>query len=519
MRFFKNRHDPDYKTFLTKLLDLEDAEGIIKTAISIENPKKHNGIEYHKCIRIDFCGIAASTLFKKDNLNLEVANKFLTVFSNLEKINKLGIFVKVRFLFAYLYSDFSFSLIKAEKSSKRATMKDPTFSPDFDLEEELTEEEFFSSAAYRNQTKSLEQIQKLADSFKLFENNSVNSIQVRFTPISLNLCSLIINDSSLSDPYLYSREDITRESLANLYPLVSLNGRDDKLEFESVLDNFRYLWNHQTTLYCKDATHYIVNEKESLKKIRKPFDLTFESKSKRLRDLEKTIINSDEEKTPDRKIKQWRFLLKQMVLHSTKIFQENNSSESIFIACSWRPDITGDKTPNKYALELETYLREDFSSAIEIKLVVTGPGEGLFDKIYTFLRQSTLGIILITKDIESLDGKFYSKPNIYYEHGFLVSHLDARRTSRVIALVKNGSTPPTNADDRGYINFDADKLALRYGKIISWLKERCETVGKDQIENAVRNHKKRLNQMVIDSMIHKAVYEQLLVELEGILKD
>lgn len=514
---FDNRHDPKYKDLLCKLLDLNNEQGVINTAVKIEKPRNHNGVEYQKCIRIDFCGIAASSLFKKDNSNSEVTNKFLNIFSNLEKINKQGIFVKVRFLFAYLYSDFSFSLIKAEKSSKRATIKDTTFFPDFDLEDELTDEEFYSSAAYKNQTKSLEQIQKLADTHKLFDNNSLNTIQVRFTPISLNLCSLVINDTSLSDPYLYAREDIERESLANFYPVIGLTNEHNKLQFASVLDNFRYLWNHQTTFYCKDATHYVINEKESLKKIRKPFDLTFESKAKRLKDLEKVLIRKEEDRTPEKKIKQWRFLLKQMVLHSTKIFQENPTSESIFLACSWRTDITGDKNPNKYALELEGFLKEDFDSAIDIKLVVTGPGEGLFDKIYTYLRQSTLGIVIITKDIEATDGKFYSKPNIYYEHGFLVSHLDARRTSRVIALVKNGSTPPTNADDRGYVNFEPDRLALRYGKIIGWLKERCETVGKEQIEYAVNNHKKRLNQMVIDGIIVKAIYEQLLVELNALL--
>lgn len=514
---FENRHDPKYKSLLCKLLDLTDTDGIINTAIKIENPRRHNGKEYHKCIRIDFCGISAGSLFKRDNSNLEVSNKFLSIFSNLEKINEQGIFVKVRFLFAYLYSDFSFSLIKAEKTSKRATIKDTTFSPDFDLEDELTDEEFFSSAAYNNQTKSLEQIQKLADSYKLFDNHSLNTIQVRFTPISLNLCSLVINDTSLSDPYLYAREDIAIESLANLYPVIALTNNDNNLQFASVLDNFRYLWNHQTTLYCKDATHYVINEKESLKKIRKPFDLTFESKAKRLKDLEKVLVHKEEDWTAERKIKQWRFLLKQMVMHSTKIFQESPTSESIFLACSWRPDITGEKKPNKYALELESFLKEDFDSAIDIKLVITGPGEGLFDKIYTYLRQSTLGIIIITKDIEANDGAYYSKPNIYYEHGFLVSHLDARRTSRVIALVKNGSTPATNADDRGYVNFEPDRLALRYGKIIGWLKERCETVGKEQIEHAITNHKRRLNQMVIDGIIVKAVYEQLLVELNGLL--
>lgn len=125
VKLFLDRFDPEYLKFLRFKLTKEE---LLKTAIIY--PKKvifdNRIISYKKCIRIDFCGLAANTLFdtrvgrgsnlRTAELRQKISEQFLSLFtkSTLRWFNSHGVYLKVRFCFSYLYGDYPVCLMVAE---------------------------------------------------------------------------------------------------------------------------------------------------------------------------------------------------------------------------------------------------------------------------------------------------------------------------------------------------------------------------------------------------------------------
>lgn len=492
MKYFLNRQDPSY---IEHLIEALDTASLIKSAVNATTPK--NGL--NRCIHIDFCGISGSTLLIEKKSAL-VVPAFEQIFNNIETLNKNGVYLKVRFIFPYLYSDFSFSLIAAELTPNRATIKDPKYIPRFNDGIQITTSEYHASSAYINQYAALCHIESLINKNSLKDRDNVNSLQVRFATIPLNLCTLIINEECFSDPYLYSRKSRDITGLANKYPILHLEKGRNEFEFNCVVDDFRYLWNHPQTLYYNDVIDY---GQDGRPKIKEPEKIEFTNKSNRIEDLEKM---SGGTLTAKEDIIKFKSLLEQNLRRYTRSFYKEKTQDSIFIACSWEHDeITNRNEPNKHAKSLQKQLLSDFGNIIKPIVVITELGADVFETIESELENSTLGIIIITKDIES-NNKFYTKPNVYYEFGFLRNLLK----SKVVALVQDGAIAPSNASNKGYNNFN-NNILLEYLKIIIWIAENYRAIPPEMIIRALHDHEKRIKIFCLDDA-HKLRGKVLLSE-------
>jgi predicted nucleotide-binding protein len=105
-------------------------------------------------------------------------------------------------------------------------------------------------------------------------------------------------------------------------------------------------------------------------------------------------------------------------------------------------------------------LNKDFKKGLQVRMVRRKYGSRIFDKIYSNLQDSTLGIVILTKDVEGKNDKFYAKPNIYHELGFLMGalhHLNTKELSKVLILKEEGVEVPSNVPD-----YDSVRVGSRH---------------------------------------------------------
>jgi hypothetical protein len=478
MKFFCNRKDTKYIKCLLNTLDIKR---LIDTAIELP-PNSDKAIQgYTKCIQIDFCGVSASTLLNQKKV-IDIYNAFINVLENKIKFEENNIFLKIRFIFSYLYSDFSYSLIGAELTPNRATINEPTYTSSFNNDIELSKTDLYESNSYRNQSIALNKINHLKNKYQIGAGNK-HSITIRFATIPLNICSLVINNECYSDPYLYSRLDRASTGLTNdYYPVLFCDKLNDKNIYNCVVDNFRYIWNHQQTIYYKDA--YIEDPSGRIK-ILEPENIKYSNKGSGLANIEKGITSN---LVSQEQIAKHTLFLAKNLKNLSRTYVRAEKEISIFIACSWEINSKTNKNqPNKHATDLQKQINQDFGNIFTPVLVVTPPGGDVFSEIETSLQNSTLGIIIITKDIKSADGKFYTRPNVYYEYGYLRRSLD----QKVLALVQNGATPPSNTNNKGYHTFEND-LLFEYLHILKWILRNYDYISLDTVIRAVYAHIARL---------------------------
>ncbi len=361
-QIFPDRFDPNYLQFLLSKLD---PTLLVRTAVPlIKEIEQKNGkeITLEKCIQIDFCGFASNTLLgnpfgrgsglndkKKIGevgwLRSEIQKAFEKVFSRdfLEYINKKkSTYLKVRFCFAYLHSDFPVCLMKAEqqKQWKDTDGKRPY---NFEVSLPLNRNEFNNSKITQSQKASLSKIIEIIKGNEDLiiiggKEKKKNTVQVRFSIIPSPLCTLIVNNFAFCGPYLYSKID-DDPSLSVHYPISVLEKKRDMLQFESVARNFEYIWRHDLTLFCSDATDFTPNKPEGLININEPFDadqkLQIKWDHKQSRILEK--IKNDKKKnrgivydSSQKQIEKWRNNLnRKLVLNTQKIEAEDKKDQTI----------------------------------------------------------------------------------------------------------------------------------------------------------------------------------------------
>ncbi len=504
MNVFENRKDNQYIDYLKNTLELENLK---ESAIHISKPKTIDGIEYDKFIRIDLLSITGSTLLDEsyylDEVN--VFEEFKTLLTNTEKLKQSGFFIKVRILLEYPYSESSLSRIQAEGTSQRATIKEPNFSRNFDLLEQIDEDLFNSSFMVNLQKSNLRNLQNLEK--ELRENhgwnsrNNPSSITLKFAPFGLGTCALIINNKLIFDSYLYAKNRKSERKLSINSPVIVLNKLENESSFVAFEDHFRYCWDLDMTLDCEDATYYNPNKVRSLSKIRHPQAVSFENKANRICNLknmcgdEKTITN-------------WK---KQIVNHFNKYVTDLSptiANETVFITCSWQKKDDDVASPNEYAKLLNDFLVHDYSNSeppvFSVQIMQATPSEFLSTQLYQALDSSTIGIVLMTKDIES-DGKFYCKPNVYHELGYLMKQLGK---NRIIILKENGVETPSNIADIIRFDFSSDKISFRYHDIVELLNLML-TIPKDISVKSLDSHVDRLNDFLKDGKIESKEFKTL----------
>jgi hypothetical protein len=291
---------------------------------------------------------------------------------------------------------------------------------------------------------------------------------------------LTVNNVLLSDAYVYARKNLDIKNIDTSYPVLSVSKEDDKMLFEALYNSFIYLWDHPSTMLCEDVTHYNTLTRKGLPNIRLPHDIQFEQKA---------VLQKKHTPISDEDCKSWQYQLKEYVQDTTRKIKKSNSSENIFIACSWEVN----EKSNKFACKLEDYLTKDFKTGLNIQMVKPDYGTPVFEKIYANLQNATLGIVILTKDIEGKDGKFYSKPNIYHELGFLMGQFHYKKVSKVLIVKEIGVESPSNVHSYELIKFEKNTFGFQYALILEWLKKNCATITEEQIKNAKTNHKRRMN--------------------------
>jgi hypothetical protein len=476
MKIFTDRFDPAYRKILLERLQLEGKNGLINTSINLHRPlEKYPNIK--RICKIDLCGIAATTLFDRggdyDESNIKIANQLHTVFTRLKELNDKGIMLRVRLLFLYQYSEYAITRIQAEATQKRTSIETPDFFRSFDFVDDVKKRTFDQSTVCVHQSHTLEVIQNYLKEFKIFDKNNPNQIIVRFTPFGLNSCILFINQAMFCDSYTLAKKYTQDNYLVSVSPLTMIDkklGGTDEMIFNGYEDHCRYLWEHDSTLYCEDATYFDKKNNIGLADIREPKDVTFDHKAKiieSLSDFDGLTQNQKREKINDWKFKMG-FAFRKLTVNLTTPLKEK-----LFIACGWHEE-NGENSPNQYAKKLKDWLNRDFGTgtsapSMNINFVLTQTGDILYDRLYQDLQDATLAIILLTKDIKSEDGRYYSKPNLAHELGYLIKQLEG--TKRVFIFYEEDVEPISNVGHITHKTFNKDDFEAKYiTAVLDWLK-------------------------------------------------
>ena len=494
MRVFKHRSDPEYLSVLRKHLDVSGPNGVEARSIKISNPLTHEGRLFERCCRIDFAGIAATTLFDTSGefCSSGVAESMRALIENAASLNDKGIFIKIRILLVYPYSDYAFSRIQAESTRNRSSMDEPIYARSLNMVEAVDQRTFLSSHLVRSQTTALNQLQEWVDNYG-WSRTTANKFMVRFMPTSPNFCLLFVNDTVFADSYLLAKRRRSQTRCELLAPLVEVGCGDDPETFAAIDDHFRYLWDLDLTLYCGDATRYEPGVPGTLSRVKPTDAIVFDSKGEAI--SEKVPDLSDED------VGKWKFRVRKVLRKFCTLPAPTPGNETVFITCSWETQ-AGQATPNRYAKELSSSLERDFGRRRDVSLlsvfVMEGvAGEFFSQQLYARLEESTLGLVLLTADIAGKDEKFYSRPNVYHELGYLMKHLGP---DRVAIVCENGVTVPSNIGDVIRIDFEKDKLILAYNKIAKWVLRSC-SFGPKIREEVESKYAKALEAEMMESRI------------------
>lgn len=513
MKIYSSRKAAEY---LDNLRELLRHDLLVENAITLTHPKNIRGSSYNKFIKIDFIGVSASTLLDGSNMldNSNVYKEFKDLLLMSEKLISEGVFLKVRFLFEYQYSVAAYSRIQAETGFLRASMSEPAYSRDFELTEQVDEYLFNGSFTVTAQQSNLRHLQNLER--ELHEKHGWNSkenpssITLRFTPISSGFCAMFINNVLFLDPYVFAKKRREDNKLFINTPLIEINNttEEDKESFSAFEDHFRYLWELDTTLDCEDATFYQRDVMNSLGRLRTPQNIDFESKASR-------ICTMKGWEDDDHGIR-WKKQVAGKFNQYCSDLSPTVTNETLFITCSWRKDNDGIVSPNNYAQLLHKYLTEDFSQSpsplFSVKIMEATPSEFLSNQLYQSLDNSTLGIVLMTKDIES-EEKYYCKPNVYHELGYLMKQLGKKR---MIILKESDVVPPSNIQDIIRFDFEVDKMSFRYHEVVAQLND-ITNIPKSVLIGALENHLERLNQFLRDAKIEAKEFKSLETKINQMI--
>jgi hypothetical protein len=363
IRTFENKFDTNYLRFLADKLELNSLKA---SAINITRKEKwkeyksqvtKKTITLKKAIKIDFCGLASTTLLgtnmeekAKDicavypeqsgeiiRLKTDISEKFRLLLTDetLDDLNQSGIYLQIRLCFPYLYADFPISLIRAEDSEIWNAKMDHEVV--FSGNAPISSDEWRHSNLYDSQSGCLKEIARLCDKHRSFSriehyDMAINTLEARFAVIPVPVCVLMINDIAFSDAYIYAK--VTDENhLAFNTPVNAISqfssakGRKAKKEdtgFVMLRQNFLYIWRHDLTLYADMATRFRENTPYGLLTILPPDEVNaqWQKKIERIIERRKSMHPTYNPEAPREKerIREWKEnVIKKMELNTRKI--------------------------------------------------------------------------------------------------------------------------------------------------------------------------------------------------------
>jgi hypothetical protein len=514
LKIFMDRYDDEYRKTLANLLDIRNL-----SESAIPNGKKDeikDGIrsKYDKYISIHFCGLSALSLIggveAYHQRTSKSAKAFLDLISNkggcIKELNDRGIYVDIKFLFAYPYSDFMYDLILAETERQEGfsinCIKDRVpYDTVLNIPKKLSYATLTESKTYQNLVSSLRRLQEYGNKSKdLFNLDSTpNKIVIKFTPLNILLCYLKINNNIFLDPYIYTKEFHDKELLALTSPVSAieipyfpiktnkLSKHDEQIfqHFCSAVSHFKYLWKHPTTIYCNDATDYSRDVKDTLHLIKEPHLVSFFSKAKRLKKLTLHEIYQSE-------LDLWKQYCKKELIRYCSKFVRHSFHEidvkskrhikvkhiPIFIVGSWRQGDT-----SNYMDSINDFIKYEFGIGknkglgLDPIIVDADDGEDIVRLIYDNLNLSQLGIVIQTGDLSTENEKSkHSKPNVYYEKGYLMGRLgrkpDRFNREKSLVMVFKEYTAHMESDNStlSYTPFeDIADFKNQFFRVVKWL--------------------------------------------------
>jgi len=455
MDIFKDFNQGDFRK---SFIDLFDLDRILLTSVNIpDNQIEKSEGKFEKQFCIDFAGVAAS-LFRSP----DISHYFERILNSIAWLNKRKIRLHFRFMLVYPYSAHAISRIQAETSRNRTTITEPSLKEvPFDVVgrvESVDYETFWGSNFFTSQRLFLSYIGGMMSKYQLSEH-SENRITIRFAPTAVNVCMYRNNDCFFISPYMLAKEKREDNECVARSPVIKVLRGEDRDTFEAYLDHFRYLWNLPQAIYLEDATFY--NKNKGIERVKKPREVDYKKKSRRIKagSCKSDAIS-------------WRLQVRELLFRSCKdIPKEMPERESVFIACAWhKKDDYLPSSPNSLAKRLKEWLIEDLCDDVEVHVVEARPGEELSKIIYSELNISTVGIILLTCDFDAHD-KYYAKPNIYHELGYLMGKYEGigyeQRVIPVIQSLKDVTVEvPTNINNTASIYVSEHKIEAVYKDIL-----------------------------------------------------
>lgn len=298
---FTGRLDPAYLKTLKSIL--QDIDGLCASATGKSKKIKDATGNFKKGIEIYFCGLTAFSLLGnvengniKDDEFKETAllfRKLLSLEMTSYLNNERNIYLKVRFVFPYVYSTFFYSLIDAQVSGTRPLIKNTRPKYTFQPNPIMSIEEIMNSSAFRVQKSFLSSLVKIVKSNPqlVISRSAVdnNTLQIRFSPTAMPLCLLIINDTAFADPFLYAQKfDSTGPNQQYYhYPVLSFK-KNDKLgkeHFSFLSNHFDFTWYNELSILCMDGSEFDLNHNcDGLQIARKPNEVKWDQKEQRIKD-------------------------------------------------------------------------------------------------------------------------------------------------------------------------------------------------------------------------------------------
>ncbi len=517
MKIFPRRYHPKYLQNLRDLLKVDTAR---KNALPIHEPRsvRNNAVDYTHCIRLDFFGIAATTIFDSGGVFAEASlyDELVQLLNAAPELNEAGIFIKVRLLLEYPYSISAYTRMQSDVTTDRAAMADPKYSRDLTLVDRIDESMFAGSHYNMVQRAMLDRIQNLQSRLVNNEHwnrpDAPNSLTIRFTPVSPQGCCLFINDELFYDIYLFAKEKREQVFSKPFSPVVQICHSDSnsRSAFDAFEDHFRYLWDLDITLDCSDATFYKPSIPHSLARIKPPSQVRFDHKAAAIKNRRPDIS--------DELIAEWKTTMYRIFQRYCADLTPTPAFEQLFITCSWEREDDGLSQPNHYADTLLKSLGTDFERneehpILSARILQAAPAQYLHDELYRAIRDSTIGLVLLTCDMES-NGQYYSRPNIYHELGYMMRHLSR---DRVIIMAENGVSIPSNVNHIIRINFTPGKIDLCYCDLLKTLRN---IIPLDDLilDNAAKTHTARLQHLMEQESISPAEFRKAKERLEQMVK-
>jgi hypothetical protein len=511
---YQNRRDKRYLDTLRNMLSID---ALVANAVELPFGNEYRHIEgktYQKRCDIAFIGLSANTLFDRTNRYLSsdgvMVDKMEEIFKRHDDFMKANIWLRIRCLLLYPYSTHALSIINAESNVRRCAMIGECVHPSMQRKMHVSQDQFYASSLYNGQKNTLNLIQEWMEKYN-WKNRRGNSISVRFTPVSPNLCGLIVNNKAFCDSYILAKERRGHKRLVFSSPLTEIDRQEDDLAFRSLENHLNYLWQLNITLDCGDATQYEWGKQDSLGSINRPNSITFFDKSARL--VKRGYITEKESNN-------WRLMTKKQFDRYIALPTEDNPHEKIFISCSWKADTHGNMEPNEIASNIEKWLKEDITESIPklLPVIMRGDvGDDLSQTLYNLLDTSMLGIVLLTDDVQIKDEQGMiversSRTNVYHELGYLMGRLEDRDSyfqgrKKVFIALEKGVKIATNVGVKLHAPIESgEELKARkaevsltqscylYTRILVWLNESSLLLEKQVFQNALASHKLRINE-------------------------